>query len=284
MSAAHLTAAPDMVASPLVSVVIPAYNARRWLASAVDSVLTQTYQSVEIIVVDDGSTDGTAGFVASRYPDIVLLRQANRGLSAARNAGLDAARGDFVQFLDADDVLLPAKLEKQVALLQERTSLAGVYCDFQYLESDGGRTASGFDEVGDDRVLRSLLRRNFIVAHAPLLRTAVVRAQNGFDESLTACEDYDLWLRLAAAGHVLQGLREVLVLYRRTPGSMSRDVRRQTEQTWKVLKRLPGYAPLGAVERLLLVRHMAGLLLHRLTRRSPAPAVAAARLEERVPQ
>jgi glycosyltransferase involved in cell wall biosynthesis len=268
--------------TPLVSVVIPAFNARHWISNAIDSVLTQTHQPVETIVVDDGSTDDTAAFVTSRYADILLIRQPNRGLSAARNAGLAAARGEFVQFLDADDVLLPAKLERQLALLQPRPELAGVYCDFEYLECDGRRAGSGFAEVPAGGVLRSLLRRNFIVAHAPLLRTEVVRAHGGFDEGLSACEDYDLWLRLAAAGREFHGTDDVLVLYRRTPGSMSGDVRRQAQQTLKVLRRVPEYARLGPVERLLLARHMAGLMVHRFVRRTGETPGAAPPVEDQV--
>lgn len=250
---------------PLVSIVIPAFNAAAWVRETLDSALAQTHPRCEIIVVDDGSTDDTATIVQSEYGARVrLARQQNRGLSAARNAGLEAARGSYVQFLDADDLLFPSKIERQLEVLEQRPYYTAVYSDLEYVE-DGLRRAAGLRQwFASGHILRPLLRRNFIVAHAPLLRTDAVRSVGGFDTSLSACEDYDLWLRLSAAGHSFYCLDEVLLLYRRVPGSMSSDAARQAAATARVLRRVPRYARLAAAERAAWLRHLLGVECNRV--------------------
>lgn len=124
--------------TPLVSVIIPAYNCASSIRKAVESVLTQTHQILDVIVVDDGSTDGTPDLLATLGNGIRWVRQANRGPGAARNSGLGLARGEYVMFLDADDWILSDKLTKQVRLLAESPSVDWVYCDVAYVD-EGGR-------------------------------------------------------------------------------------------------------------------------------------------------
>ena len=250
--------------APLVSVVIPAFEARPWVEDTIDSVLAQTHPRVEIIVVDDGSTDGTGTFVRERYgADVACIRQENAGLAAARNAGLEVASGRYVQFLDADDLLLPQKIARHVEILEENPGADVVYCDFEYVNADGSHAAHElrpFFRAG--RILRPLLRRNFIVAHAPLSRLSALREVGGFDEHLRACEDYDLWLRLAADGRTFLFDDEVRVLYRRRSDSMSAHHVRQAASTAQVLRRaMRRPLPLPA-DRLVLLRHLAGVSLH----------------------
>ena len=126
---------------PLVSVVIPTYNRSTWVIGAIESIRRQTFDNLEIIVVDDGATDDTAGRVTAQSaedPRVSYLYQANRGVSAARNAGLARARGEFIAFLDSDDLWLPQKLARQLDLL-EKPDVDVVYCDFAMIDENGER-------------------------------------------------------------------------------------------------------------------------------------------------
>src|SRR2546427_4231674 len=138
---------------PVVSVVIPVYNGERYLADAIQSVLDQTYQNLEVIVVDDGSTDGSAA-VAKRFGDAIrYVRQANGGVCQARNTGISVARGTYLAFLDQDDLWLPDKLAVQVAYLESHPEVGAVYCQCQVLENGGLRSNLYYAElVKDDLV------------------------------------------------------------------------------------------------------------------------------------
>jgi glycosyltransferase involved in cell wall biosynthesis len=184
----------------LVSVVIPAYNAAAYLGETLRSVQAQTYRNIEILVVDDGSTDDTAA-IAARF-GVRCLTQPNQGQAAARNAGIRAANGRYIALLDADDLWEPEKLQLQVALL-EQTGLAWAYCDGYDFDSDTGQTSYQFSQVytlHTGHILRPLLLIDFIVAATPLIRRDVFDAVGGFDESplLRRREDWDMWLRIAA--------------------------------------------------------------------------------------
>lgn len=255
-----------MTGEPRVTIVIPAFNARKWIVEAIESARAQTYKSCEIIVVDDGSTDGTDDLLAERYgAGIQRVRQENRGLAAARNAGLARATGAYVQFLDADDLLLPAKIAAQVAALEGRPEFDVAYSDFAFFADDPARPSpSGFENrFASGEVLRSLLEDNFIVVHAALSRTEAVRRIGGFDERFRACEDYDLWLRLAAAGSRFLHTPGVPALYRRTPGSMSARRARQIAATIQAVEKVPKHASLDAQTRLVHRRRLETLRSHR---------------------
>ena len=127
-----------MRTDPLVSIIIPTYNRRRFVADAIDSGLAQTHGNCEIIVVDDGSGDGTEGLLRERYGErIRLIRQANQGPGIARNRGLEAARGQFIHFLDADDQLHEQKIEIGLRVFRERPDVSVVYTHYQQVASDG---------------------------------------------------------------------------------------------------------------------------------------------------
>jgi glycosyltransferase involved in cell wall biosynthesis len=186
-----------------ISVIVPTYNHAAFLPQALDSLRAQERPADEVLVVDDGSTDATAGLVARRYPTVRLLQQPNRGLAAARNRGLGEARGDLVVFLDADDWLTPDALGTKAALLERNTALGWVYSDL-YLTDEAGTVTQRCSEAWRYRgrrlhgwIFEELLLGNFIPVHAVMARRAAVVDAGGFDESLPNQEDYDLWLRLA---------------------------------------------------------------------------------------
>jgi hypothetical protein len=224
--------------APRVSVVITLYNLRAFVAEAIDSVFAQTLPrgDVEAIVVDDGSTDG--GDAVARAHGARVLRQANRGLPAARNAGLAAARGPFVLFLDADDRLRPEMLAAVLAALEHRPDLGLVYTGVQCIDLRGAPLPQrGWPRVEEDPLARLVLGNVFPV-HAAVVRREAVLAVGGFDETLAAAEDWDLWLRLARTGVRWTCVDRALAEYRIRPGAMHEDPARMAEGCRRVLDKV----------------------------------------------
>ncbi len=222
--------------SKFVSVVIPCYNQAHYVNEAIESVLAQTYRNYEIIVVDDGSTDGTADVVA-RYPSVRLVRQANKGISGARNAGLWESKGDYLVFLDADDRLLPEALEIGVDML-----LANPECGFfvghvRTIHADGSVWSTPeFRPVEGDYYL-SLLQRNDIWSPGQVMypRAVVVQA-GGFNRLAGGAEDYGLNLRISRT-HKICSDERLIFEYRVYDSSMSNNYALMLKQTMQVLSR-----------------------------------------------
>ena len=217
---------------PLVSVVMPAFNAAETLPETLMSVRNQTYKNLDLIVVDDGSIDDTAAIVRSHMvhdPRIRLVQKQNGGVASARNAGIHASKGQLVAFIDADDLWHPTKIAKQVAvLLSAGPSMALVYAPFRLIDTNG-RVLGSQRRVGvDGWVLYCHFHANLVGNGSSILvRKAVLQALDGFDASLRAagaegCEDLLLQLRIAAR-YQFGEVPEYLVGYRRRPGSMSSD-------------------------------------------------------------
>ncbi len=189
-----------------VSVIIPAYNAERYIADAIESALGQTLPPYEIIVVDDGSTDGTADVVRRYGEPVRLLLQRNRGPAAARNRGLMEARGEFVAFLDADDVWTRRNLELQVAALTASPRACLSYGRIQWFSGRPSASLSETEPSHDPQpagdVLPVLVLRHLWATPAVVVRRGAVLSVGGFDDALRIGEDYDLWLRLASGGPV----------------------------------------------------------------------------------
>jgi|AGTN01.2.fsa_nt_gi Glycosyltransferases involved in cell wall biogenesis len=186
---------------PLTSVIIPAYNCADFVGGAIRSALGQTYGNVEVIVVDDGSTDATADAVKNFGPRVRYVRQENRGLAGARNTGIRESRGRYVAILDADDTWLPEKLERQVALL-EKASFAGLaVCGFAQVSVTGEVIGEFAVAPCPDResLVRSLTRQNVIFGggSTALIRGECFEKVGLFDESLRSSEDWDMWFRIA---------------------------------------------------------------------------------------
>ena len=182
---------------PLVSVVIPCYEQARFLSEAIESVLAQTYPHFEVVVVDDGSADN-ASEVAARYPGVRCVRQENRGLAEARNTGIRRTNGSFMVFLDADDRLLPDALEAGLGCFEEHPECALVYGHYRPITADGSFLAEWAQQRVEHDHYLALLKGNYIVMHATVMyRREVFDSVGGFDTSLKACEDYDLYLRIA---------------------------------------------------------------------------------------
>jgi glycosyltransferase involved in cell wall biosynthesis len=190
--------APDITEAvpPLVSVVIPCYNSARFLAETIESALAQTYPMIEVIAVDDGSSDGTSG-IAQSYP-VKYIRQQNRGVSAARNHGIRESEGKYVLFLDHDDRLLPEAVAIGVRLLEEHPECAIAVGEHRYIGANGHDLGhSRKRAAGRDHYLM-LLEHNFIETPCSALhRRSSFSVAGFFDESVQGAEDHELYLRTA---------------------------------------------------------------------------------------
>jgi glycosyltransferase involved in cell wall biosynthesis len=211
---------------PLVSVIMPAFNVDWCIRRAVDSVLAQTFPDRELIVVNDGSTDNTRSVLASYGHAVRVIDQENRGMSAARNAGIRAARGSLIAFLDADDYWLPDKLSRQVDLLQAKPDI-GFCSTSARIENPDGEFLNlwQFRHQSTD-VLQTLFAENASIAggcSAVVVRKTLLDRVGLFDERLRGFEDPDLWIRLAAvAGYAC--IEETLVVVMRRENSVSRNL------------------------------------------------------------
>ena len=217
---AQLESARRRREEPLVSVVITCYNQARYLAEAIESVLAQTHARREVVVIDDGSVDDTAG-VAARYPDVKCVRQPNAGLSAARNSGIRESRGEFLVFLDADDRLLPDALRAGLDGFLVRPECAFISGHYRMMRDDGTPLPDFAQWPPEPDVYRTLLQRNYIGMHATVMyRRTAFEAVGGFDSRLPTCEDYDMYLRIAR-GHPVHSHDRVVAEYRRHDAAMS---------------------------------------------------------------
>jgi GT2 family glycosyltransferase len=190
------------VSGDLISVVIPTHNYARFLPRALDSVLAQTHSRLEIIVVDDGSTDGTDKVLARYGARLRVLAGPGRGPSASRNVGIGAANGDFIAVLDADDEWRPTKLARQLAVLVEEPRLGAVGCAVEMRTADGPLGIRYFYNPSDERLTRMravALRRDWVGGSnsGALMPRRVVELLGGYTEELPAAEDWFMWLRLA---------------------------------------------------------------------------------------
>jgi glycosyltransferase involved in cell wall biosynthesis len=216
---------------PLVSIIIPTHNRSRLLRVAVESVLAQTYPKMEVIVVDDGSTDDTVVVMAQYAGRVTYLKQTNQDVAAARNAGIRAASGKYLTFLDDDDLILPTKIERQVQVLASRPTVGLVHCGYYHIDEAGNRVGKVVF-LPEGEVLKELVCRNFIWAGAPLLRRQCIERVGPFDEEIPAISaDWDMWLRIAQAGYLFACVQEPLGAYRIQRGSMLAGVARLEQAT-----------------------------------------------------
>ncbi len=217
-----------------MSVIIPAHNAARFIGQALESVREQTYRDWEVLVVDDGSTDGTWELLQAAGPRVRSFRREHPGgPGVARNLALANASGELVAFLDADDLLLPRYLESQIECFEragERQSRAvGLVCCDASITIDGRYAPYTYLDRVRDRdaplTLERVLRRNPIFV-ACLVPTAVGEAVDWFDPDPSVAEDYELWLKILEAGYRAVLNDEILAVYRRTAGAASSDLLR----------------------------------------------------------
>ncbi len=238
------------LSDPLVSVIIPAYNAAWCICRAIDSVLEQGYRSMEIIVVDDGSSDDTQQVLAPYGEKLCVVKQANGGLSNARNTGIQTARGDYVAFLDADDWWLPGKLEAQVRLMQDHPEIGFCSVATNVEDPDGNFLNLWPCPQWQGSFLEALFHENAAVAGSGsgvMARRELFEKAGLFDEGLKSLEDIDMWMRLAAvAGYAC--VNEPLAVILKRPDSMSRNLAVMRDAAIQVMEKNRSLLPIQLQE------------------------------------
>lgn len=220
--------------APLVSVIIPCYNHGQYLADGINSVLEQSWSPIEIVVVDDGSSDNTRA-VAEQFPGVKYIYQKNQGLSAARNTGTRHSTGEFLSFLDADDWLYPEAIAYNVRQLLAEPEAAFISGAHDKVDDNRQLLADECNVVNQDHYLR-LLEGNYIGMHATVLYRRSILEQFMFDTSLRACEDYDLYLKIARHYPVLHSTKKI-ASYRIHGSNMSGNVPLMLNSVFDVLAR-----------------------------------------------
>lgn len=226
------------ITKPLISVVIPAYNCARYLSAAIQSALDQTYPNIEVVVVNDGSPDNTDEVVQPFLDRIVYIKQKNKGLSGARNAGFRAGKGEYVCFLDADDILLPHKFEKQMAVFEREPDLGVVISGYYDITDDGETILQTVYKSWHRDALTHLLNHEVFPPHAPLIRRSILEGSSLFPEDIVTAEsqeDWQLWLDLALNGAEFSSVPEPLCKYRRRPGSISSNLLKHMDGASRVV-------------------------------------------------
>lgn len=239
---------PEAAALDLVSVVIATYNMGRYLPQAVESALAQSYSNLEVIIIDDGSSDDTPAVVRQWSGDarVHVHRQANQGAARAKNKGIELSGGRYVAFLDADDAWLPQKLASQMPLFIDRPEVGVVYSDYERMDENGHPVPKGPARMCRGHISGALLIDNFVSYSSAVVRREILERYGAFDEAFAMGFDYDLWLRLSAHCE-FDFIKEPTVRYRIWSGQLSRNYRGRYEVGIRVMQRFidqnPGLVP-----------------------------------------
>lgn len=243
-----------MATRPSVSVIMATYNMGKYLPLAVQSVLSQTYPHLELHVVDDGSTDNTPEQIKQFHGDSRFFYhyQANHGQARAKNAGILRAKGDFIAFLDADDMWFPDKLEKQLPLFDNRSQVGVVYSTHVCIDTAGNPIPTTCPTPHRGRISAFLLVENCVGFNTSVVRRECFETLGLFDESLPMGIDYDLWLRFSTV-YEFDYLERPTTYYRVWDGQMSRNTLRRFECGIRIMQRFlqdhPGLVPAPAVRK-----------------------------------
>jgi glycosyltransferase involved in cell wall biosynthesis len=229
---------------PSISVIIPVYNGEKTIHETIESVLNQTLSDFEVIVINDGSQDSTLEIVSSiQDPRLKVISYPNAGLSVTRNRGISLASGDYIAFIDADDLWTPDKLESQFKALQANPQAAVAYSWTNHIDESSQFSRTGSHMTVSGNVYAKLLLANFLENGSnPLIRRQALTTVGGFDETLIAAEDWDMYLRLAAHYHFV-AVPSPQILYRISIDSMSSNVYKQEKESVKVIKKAFIQAP-----------------------------------------
>lgn len=245
---------------PLISIITPTYNRADFLGEAIDSVLAQTFDDFELIVVDDGSTDNTSSLV-KEYSDhrIRYFYQANQGQSVARNRALEKAKGEYICFLDSDNVWLENKLKKSLEVFKAHPKVDVVYADCILIDEDGNELSRKNMKRYSGLIAKYMIKDNCVSMNTTMTKRECFNRFGGFDEDCKVADDYDLWLRFS--GHYnFHYISEYFVNYRVMKNQISSDKKRRFDSNERIiksfLKRFPDVLSKSEVQEGLAVFYM----------------------------
>jgi|SRR5919199_1486969 glycosyltransferase involved in cell wall biosynthesis len=229
---------------PTISVIVPAYNASRTILKTIESVQQQNFSDFELIVINDGSTDQTLELLNTiKDPRLQVFSYSNGGLPTARNRGISHATGEFITFLDADDLWAPDKLELQLAALQQHPEAGVAYSWTYYMDEQGESVHIGAPVFFEGNVYSKLLVGNFLDSGSnPLIRRRAIESVGEFDPTLKSCEDWEYWLRLSARWDFVV-VPKPQIFYRQTSGAMSSKIEVMEKYHLLVIERAFQSAP-----------------------------------------
>jgi glycosyltransferase involved in cell wall biosynthesis len=229
---------------PKISVIIPAYNCAITIKETIESVLNQSFSDLELIVINDGSTDSTLNIVSEMKDSrIKIFSYPNAGGNVSRNRGINHAIGEFISFLDADDIWTPDKLATQLQAIDKNPTTKVAYSWTDYIDENGKFVSSGTHISHQGYVYEQLLVKNFLENGSnPLICKDALHHCGGFDESLVAGQDWDMWLRLAREFNFV-AVPEVQILYRISANSLSCNLARQEKACLQVLNKAYSTSP-----------------------------------------
>lgn len=221
-----------------ISVIIPVYNGEKTIKETIKSVLNQSFKLLELIIINDGSTDSTLEIIKSIDDSrLQVFSYPNAGLAASRNRGISHSTGKFISFIDADDLWTFDKLESQIKALQDHPKAAVAYSWTDYIDTEGKLLKSGRQITACGDVYKQLMLWNFLENGSnPLIRSGALEVVGNFDETLSAAEDWDMWLRLAAC-YEFVAVPKAQILYRVSVNSMSTNLKTQEVESLKVIER-----------------------------------------------
>lgn len=248
---------------PQVSVIIPTYNYGHFIKEAIKSVLSQSYSDLEVIVVDDGSADGTRNIISSiKDSRISYIYQVNQGLASARNSGIEIASGEYIGFLDADDIWMPNKLELQLSRFKKRSDVGLVYTGYEVIDDSGTYIVTRKAHKIEGDLISQLILGNIVSGSATtsLVRRKCFEMVGLFDESLISCEDWDMWLRIASVWD-FDCIDQPLAKIRIHGGNMTCDPRLMEKGLFSVIEKL--YSEDNLSSELKLRKPMALARAHR---------------------
>ena len=241
---------------------MPAYNQAKYIARAIDSILSQSYQNFEIIVIDDGSTDETNTIVSSYGHKVQYFYQNNSGAASARNNGIEKARSEYITFLDSDDFYLHENLTKKIRVLDDNPHIGWVYSDWQYINEKGQTLEKGSDKFKykhkklSGKIFEELLRnRNFIDTGTVVIRRIVLNDVGFFDPMILSQEEYDLWLRIAVK-YSVSYIDEPLLRSTVHSGSLSTDFSKWVNGNVIIVEKLDSIIPDDFIDKKSVLNRM----------------------------
>lgn len=228
---------------PRVSVIIPAYNSMKYLPETLSSVLRQTFTDFEVLIIDDGSSDHIESWAKAQIdPRVKFISQANQGVSVARNTGINNAQGEYIAFLDADDLWQPTKLEKQVHCLDVNPEVGLVHTWILLVDEHSQATGNLWASQTQGHVWQELVEHNTIACCSVMARSSCFKQIGGFDASLRSAEDWDMWIRIAAE-YPVAVIGEPLAFYRLLSNSKSKNCSLVEKSLSRIIEKSFEFAP-----------------------------------------